>query len=116
MIKSMAASSLVELSTSGKQPVPLSLSRQPLTGSAPLGRVTHSREKAHGITKEPSPSVDTTPSPAEKDPVAIQPPPTDLPAKKTTAKSMGTHSTSPAKQGKTKLQFCIDHKVAHLEE
>ena len=29
---------------------------------------------------------------------------------------MGVHSTTPAEWGKTKLQFCIDRKVALLEE
>jgi hypothetical protein len=129
MIESMAASSLVKLSTSGKQAIPLSLSRQPLANSAPLGRVTHNREKAYSVTKAPSPSTgndkivyvdlgieDAMPPPAKKDPVAVQPPATNPPAKETTTRSMGVHSTSLAEQGKTKLQFCIDRKVAHLEE
>lgn len=34
----------------------------------------------------------------------------------TTTQATGAHSTSPAEQGKTKLKFCIDHKVVHLEE
>ena len=109
MIESMVASSLVKLSTSGKQMVPLSLSRQPLASRAPLGRVTCSRAKSHDTIKAPSPSTgneaivyidlgteDATPPIVGKDPVTIQLPPTDLPAKKTMTKSMGTHSTSPA--------------------
>ena len=40
----------------------------------------------------------------------------DRPAKMTTAKSIGTHSTLPIERGKTKLQFCVDRKVTHVEE
>ena len=129
MIESMAASSLVELSTSSKKVVPLSLSQQPLASSAPLGRVTRSRAKAHGITNAPSPSTsnkeivfvnlgteDATTIPAEMDPVTIPPTPTDPPAKETAAKETGAHLTSPVERGKTKLQFYIECKVEHLEE
>lgn len=54
--------------------------------------------------------------PAEMDPVTNPPTPTDPPAKETTTTTTGAHSTSPAERGKTKLQLCIDRKVAHLEE
>ena len=57
LIESMVASSLVELSTSSKKPVPSSLSRQPLASNAPLGRVTHNKAKVCGLA--PSPLVGT---------------------------------------------------------
>ena len=91
--------------------------------------MTRSRAKARGITKAPSPSTgneeivyvdlgteDATTIPAEMDPVTIPPTPTNPPAKETEATATGAHSTSPAERGKTKLQFYIDHKVAHLKE
>ena len=129
MIESMVASSLVELLTSSKKVVPLSLSRQPLANNAPSGRVTHSGEKARGITNALSPSVgnkeivyvelrtkETMTPLAEMDPLTVPPTPMDPPTKETTTQATGAHSTSPTERGKTKLQFCIDHKVAHLEE
>ena len=60
LIESMVASSLVELSISGKKMVPLSLSQQPLASSAPLGWVTDSKDKAHGLASAPSPLAGTS--------------------------------------------------------
>ena len=129
LIESMVSSSLVELSTSSKKMVPLSLSQQPLASSAPFGRVTRSRARARGITNTPSQlagnkeidffdlgTEDATTPPTEMELATIPPTPTDPPAKETTATTMSAHSTSPVERGKTKLQLCIDCKVAHLEE
>ena len=129
LIESMAASSLVELSTSSKKMVPLSLSRQPLSNSALFGWVTRRKARARGITNEPSPLVgikevsfvdlgteDAMTPPATIDPITVPPTPIAPSEKETAATTMGGHLTTPAKQCKTKLQFCIDHKLAHLEE
>ena len=91
--------------------------------------MTRSKARARGITNAPSPSAgnkevafvdlgteDAMTPPAEMDPVTFPPTPTDPPARETAATTVGDHSTTPAERGKTKLQLCIDHKVAHLEE
>ena len=129
MIESMAASSLVELSTFGKHTLLLSLSRQPPASTTPFGRVTRSREKARSTTKAPSPSAgneaivyidlgteDTLPPIVGKEHVTMQPLSTVHPVKMTTTKSIGTDSTLPTERGNTKLQVSVDRKVAHLEE
>ena len=54
--------------------------------------------------------------PATRDPVTVPSSPTDLPIEETTTTTTGVHSTTPADRGQPKIQFCIDRKVAHLEE
>ena len=123
MIESVVASSLVELSTSGKQSVPLSLSRQPSTNNTPSGRVTSSKTKAPPPSTDSAPIVcidlgleDTTPPTAGKEPSIVQPLSTDRPMKKTVDKPLGAHSILPTVRGKTKLQFLVDRRMANLEE
>lgn len=107
LIESMAASSLVELSTSGKKSVPPSLSRQPLASNAPLGRVTHSKAKARGLAPSPlagTPNVafvdlgtdDAMTPPAQVAPITVPPTPTVTPADEATATSHDVHSAIPA--------------------
>ena len=54
MMESMVVSSLVQLSTSGKPKVPVSLSTEPSSSQTPLDRVNHRK------AKDPPPPSDET--------------------------------------------------------
>lgn len=107
--------------------------------------MTRSKAKARGLASTPSPSAGTpdvafvdlgtndamTPL-AQVAPVTVPPTPMDLPTDKAVATTPNVHSTIPVDEaaatapdvhsttpegrGNMKLQFCIDRKVALLEE
>ena len=115
MMESMATSSLVKMSTSREQEVPVSLSTEPYAIKTPSGRVTCIKTKAPPLPSDNAPTMyidlepkDFTALPVGKEPITIQTSSVVWPTKRTEDQPLGAQSIFLVAIGKTKLQFSID--------
>ena len=110
MMESVAASSLIKLSTSGEQEVSVSLSIEPSTNKTTSGTMTCSKTKAPPPPSDNALIVyidlgpkDVTPLPVGKLPSTVQTSSIVRPMKRIEDQPLGARSILPMARGKTKL-------------